>query len=173
MKGILPASIRTSWRRELQRRQTALRKPYEMPTVTRGARQLTTSHGPTRSQISKDPGPLMLDQVHGLLKRTMRARSKSNGRGTVGHSRQRIQLTGVLLDGAHQVRLLHQTPVRLHMVLGRRAGTTGEPKPRSRAEGTGRQHLILIAFVRVDKSRMHARRGSHPVNLVMIRKLFQ
>ena len=44
---------------------------------------------------------------------------------------------------------LRQRPARLHILLpGRVAGgTTGEPKPRPRAEGTGWQRLILFAFV--------------------------
>ena len=46
-------------------------------------------------------------------------------------------------------RHLPQLPARLRVLLpGRTTGkTTSEPKPRPRAEGTGRQFIILIAFV--------------------------
>ena len=55
-------------------------------------------------------------------------------------------------------RHLHQLPARLPMLLpGRTTGrTTSEPKPRPRAEGTGKQFIILLAFVwGNDLERMH------------------
>jgi len=51
---------------------------------------------------------------------------------------------------------LPQLPARLRMLLpGHITGrTTSEPKPRPRAEGTGKQLIILIAFVWGNLERM-------------------
>ena len=63
---------------------------------------------------------------------------------------------GVPQVGTNPVQRLPQLPARLRMLLpGQATGrTTSEPKPRPRAEGTGRQFIILIAFVWGNLERM-------------------